>query len=154
MSAGQTTASTGWTGTGKEILLDRPIAATLVADYAATRKREELITLRQLAGRIASTTAPTKAQLPWLKLARFGEARTEKGSLRHDANVLSISGVEADYDGEQVSFEEAVETAIKADLLCLLYTSPATRLPSRAGGCCAPPRRNFHRGSAITCLAG
>jgi putative DNA primase/helicase len=127
MSAEQTTASTGWTETDAESPLDRPIAVTLFGDYAATRKREELTTLRHLAGRIASTTAPTKAQLPWLKLARFGEARTDKGSLRHDANLMTITGVEADYDGEEVSFEDAVEIATKADLLCLVYTSPSHR---------------------------
>ncbi|MCR0985283.1 YfjI family protein [Roseomonas populi] len=125
MSAEQATISLGRTEADPRDLFDRPVAVTLFGDYAATRKGEELTTLRHLAGRIASTTASTKAQLPWLKLARFGESRTEKGSLRHDANVLSISGIEADYDGERMSFEEAVEVATKADLLCLIYTSPS-----------------------------
>ncbi len=33
----------------------------------------------------------TKA-LPWLKLARFGDLLSPKGSLRHDRNVLTIDG--------------------------------------------------------------
>ncbi|HEY8613244.1 MAG TPA: hypothetical protein VIL69_18420 [Roseomonas sp.] len=108
-----------------ESLLDRPFAVTLFRDYVAASKREEWVTLRCLADRVTSTTAARKDQLPWLKLARFGESRTDKNSLRHDANVLAITGAEADYDGEQVSFEHAVEIATKADLLCLVYTSPS-----------------------------
>ena len=103
----------------------RPLAVTLFQNHAATSKREGYVTLRAMADRIASTTAPSKADLPWLKLARFGDAKTAKGSLRHDANLLAISGVEADYDGEQLSFDQAIEIATKADLLCLLYTSPS-----------------------------
>lgn len=105
--------------------MERPFAVTLFRDYAAADKREETYTLGSLASRVVNTTAPRKDLLPWLKLARFGEIRTDKASLRHDGNVLAISGIEADYDGEEVSFEAAVEIATKADLLCLLYTSPS-----------------------------
>jgi hypothetical protein len=47
--------------------------------------------------------APEKARPPWLKLARFGNARTEKGSLHHDRKVIVCSCVEAYYDGERRS---------------------------------------------------
>lgn len=105
--------------------LDQPIAVTFFENYAAIQKHEEAYSLRSLASQIQTVTAPEKSRLPWLKLARFGEARTQKGSLRHDANVLAITGIEADYDGGEVPFEVAVETASKSDLLCLLYTSPS-----------------------------
>lgn len=105
--------------------LDRVLGVTFFQDYGATTRREGTTTLRSLADLIARTTASRKDQLPWLKLARFGETRTEKGSLRHDANLLTISGLEADYDGGELSLDEAVEIATKADLLCLLYTSPS-----------------------------
>ena len=72
-----------------------------------------------------TATAPSKPQLPWLKLARFGELRSDKGSLRHDANVLAISGIEADYDGEEMPFDEAVERLAKAGVLAMVYTSPS-----------------------------
>jgi hypothetical protein len=48
--------------------------------------------------------------------------RTHRGSLRHDANIVSISGIEADYDGEVMSFEEATKIAVAARLSALLYT--------------------------------
>ena len=41
------------------------------------------------------------------------------------ANVVSISGIEADYDGEEISFEEATKIVEAARLSALLYTSPS-----------------------------
>src|SRR5260221_8657004 len=101
------------------------IRVTFFDSFAAMKKHEALVTLAALAARIQSTTAPAKDKLPWLKCARFGNGRTSKGSLRHDSNVLGVSGIEADYDGENVSFDDAVDTAQKAGLLALLYPSPS-----------------------------
>jgi len=39
--------------------------------------------------------------------------------------VTNIGGIEADYDGEKVSFDEAVEIVSKAGLEALIYTSPS-----------------------------
>ena len=36
-----------------------------------------------------------------------------------------ISGIEADYDGEEMTFDNAVEIAEKGDLACIIYTSPS-----------------------------
>ena len=105
--------------------LDRPFTITIFDNAAAGRKREAHHSLRSLANLVQDTSAAAKAKLPWLKLARFGEARTKKGSLRHDANLLIISGVEVDYDGEQTPFAEAVERVTNAGLLALIYTSPS-----------------------------
>jgi hypothetical protein len=100
---------------------------TFFSDYAAERKREASFTIGGLAELIRTTCGPTKGSLPWLKLARFGDAKSDRGSLRHDRNLIAVSGIEADYDGEQVSFETAVEMAEKAGLRCILYTSPSHR---------------------------
>ncbi|WP_052403016.1 phage/plasmid primase, P4 family [Muricoccus aerilatus] len=105
--------------------LDRRFTVTFFRNYAATDKREEQHSVRSLAGCVQSVTAPRKDQLPWLKLAIFGDIRSDRNSLRHDANVQAISGIEADYDGGEMPFEAAVEIATKADLLCLIYTSPS-----------------------------
>jgi hypothetical protein len=70
-------------------------------------------------------TAPSKLQLPWLKLAEFGEARTEHDSLRSDENMLRLSGVEGDYDGEVISVEEAAAALKVAGIAAILYTSPS-----------------------------
>ncbi len=44
--------------------------------------------------------------MPWLKLASFGDTKSEKNSLRHDVNV-PVNGIEADYDREQLAMEDA-----------------------------------------------
>lgn len=101
------------------------VAFTIFSSYAAASKQELNETLRELSDRIRSATAPAKEELPWIKLARFGQQRTEKNSLRHDANVLEITGVEADYDGESISFDQALDTLGFAGLTAILYTSPS-----------------------------
>ncbi len=100
------------------------VAVTYFSDSAASEKREAWRTLSELRQEILETAAPQKRELPWLKLATFGSKRTLKNSLRHDANVLQVYGLEADYDAEAVSFEDAVERLTKADILALAYTSP------------------------------
>jgi putative DNA primase/helicase len=105
--------------------LDRPFAVTTFKNYAAATKREEPWTLRTLAERIRATTASKKEALPWLKLARFGDIRSDKNSLRHDGNVQAITGLEGDYDGEKITVAEAVEKLEKAGILAMVYTSPS-----------------------------
>lgn len=69
--------------------------------------------------------ADSKAELPLIKLARFGDDRTRKGSLRHNANMLAIEGVEGDYDGGKLSVERAAAKLRKAGLSAVIYTSPS-----------------------------
>jgi hypothetical protein len=101
------------------------ITITFFANHGATSKREVRLTLRELEELIRTTTAPSKEQLPWVKGARFGDQRTAAGSYRHNANVLAVSGIEGDYDGERISFDEAVEILRRAGILALIYTSPS-----------------------------
>lgn len=68
---------------------------------------------------------PTKAACPLLKLATFGDARTAKGSLRHDANVTGIYGVEGDHDASTMTPEEAILLLQQAGIEALIYTSPS-----------------------------
>jgi hypothetical protein len=97
---------------------------TLFRDYGAGAKWERKTTLSALAEKISEVTRSTKDELPWLKLACFGDKRTAKGSLRHDANIKWVSGVEADYDASRVTFGEAVELVEKLGLMSIVYTSP------------------------------
>ena len=99
-------------------------AVTFFTDYAAATKREALVDLADLVRRIETATAATKEELPWLKFARFGDLRTEKNSLRHDANMLAVTGVELDYDNEIISVDEALERLGAAGVLSVVYTSP------------------------------
>ena len=100
---------------------------TVFDNAAATGRsthRHEL-SLLQISSLIQHACAPTKSRLPWIKLARFGELRSARGSLRHNANVQSISGVELDYDGESLGFDEARTKLKKLKCRALMYTSPS-----------------------------
>lgn len=106
------------------------IAITFFYDQFAKRKREERLSAVQLAARITKVSQPTKERLPWLKCARFGDRRSDKDSLRHDANVEAITGIEGDYDakpvnGRLITFEEAVERVRGARIAAIVYTSPS-----------------------------
>lgn len=112
--------------------LDRPLTVTFFTSFAASEKREEILSLRAIAPRIKTTTHALKAKLPWLKLARFGEIRkvkegvpVERQSLRNNDNVATISGVEADYDAEIVTVDEAAAILRSAGVAGMIYTSPS-----------------------------
>jgi hypothetical protein len=104
---------------------DHAIKLTIFPNFGASTKRDEELSLTQLTDRIARATAPQKSSLPWVKLATFGDLRTDRNSLRHDRNVLAITGIEADYDAGLVTFEEAVQSVQEAGILAIVYTSPS-----------------------------
>src|ERR1035437_4164477 len=93
-------------------------------EFAKTLDAKDML-LPDLRDLILKETASTKDKLPWLKLATFGDKRTAKGSLRHDDNVNSISGIELDYDGEAMAFDDAVVIIKRTRLQALVYTSPS-----------------------------
>lgn len=104
---------------------DLSMTVTFFENEAARTKREERCTISALASRIYAATAPAKAALRWLKCAKFGDHRSEKDSLRCNANVLACSGCEADYDAGKVAFQVAVDCLRSAGIACIVYTSPS-----------------------------
>lgn len=111
--------------TGDNCGCDLPLAVSMFADVKAQRIEPNHLSLRQLQDRLNSTTARDKAALPLVKLGTFGDARTDKGSLRHDANLLRVSGVEGDYDAGAVSPQDAAERLRQAGIAALVYTTPS-----------------------------
>jgi hypothetical protein len=83
--------------------------------------------LADVAAAIPGRTAARKDGLPLIKLARFGTAISRKGSLRHNANVESIEGLEGDHDAGTMSVEQARECLEVAGLAGLIYTTPSHR---------------------------
>jgi hypothetical protein len=78
---------------------------TLFADVYGQDLIDKEMSLEELRDLVLTTTARQKTQLPLLKLANFGtERNAESQSLRHNANVTSVTGVEGDYDAMQVPF--------------------------------------------------
>ena len=103
----------------------RTVRVTFFPDEAAQSLRTADLTLPQLADRIAKQTAASKMELPWLKLAIFGNKRSEKNCLRTNANVLQITGIEVEHDAGEISFDTAIAVMRKAGIRSLLYTSPS-----------------------------
>jgi hypothetical protein len=101
-------------------------AVTTFSNVASKSKDELSLTLSELESRLVNAGPfDSKSQCPLFKLARFGDVRTVKNSLRHNDNVLSISGVECDYDGKKISIDEAHQLLKSAGIKALLYTSPS-----------------------------
>lgn len=71
-----------------------------------------------------------KGLCPLFKLSTFGDIYSPKGSLRHDANVLAISGVEGDHDAETMTPEDAYWRLQNAGVQALIYTS-ASNAPGK-----------------------
>lgn len=53
---------------------------------------------------------PTKAACPLVSLARYGDTRSARGSLRHDANIIETTGLVGDYDSGHM--KPATATAV------------------------------------------
>jgi hypothetical protein len=105
---------------------DRRFVVTFFSDVYGQDLTEKEMSLDELRDLVLTTTARQKSQLPLCKLANFGtERNAESQSLRHNANVTSVSGVEGDYDAMQVPFDQAVELLSQAGLKSLVYTSPS-----------------------------
>ena len=103
----------------------RTVKVTFFPDEAAQSISIADVTLSQLADRIAKQTAASKMELPWLKLAIFGNTRSNKNCLRTNANVLQITGIEVEHDAGEISFDTAIAVMRKARVRSLLYTSPS-----------------------------
>lgn len=52
-------------------------------------------------------TFPDKASCPWVKMATFGDKRTNQNSLRSNDNLIEIYGIEGDYDGKALQMDTA-----------------------------------------------
>ncbi len=114
-------------GNGGASALDRPLEMTRFRDPHARSKRTVRKSLRDFAVIIPQRVAASKEALSLIKLGAFGDQTTRKGSLRHNANLRTIEGVEADYDGEVMSIAQAAAKLDDAGIAAVLYTSPSHR---------------------------
>lgn len=111
--------------TEKADLSTHKVRITFFENQSASNMTREELTLAELGERITSTSAPTKARLPWLKGATFGSKRSRHGSLRNNGNVLNFSMIHLDYDKQEISPENGVERLKKAGFAGMIYSSPS-----------------------------
>ncbi len=112
-------------------ILDRPITVTRFLDQKAKKKREDVWSFRDIARYAKQHRKANKADLEWIKLATFGDEPSNNGSLRYDRNMLSITGVEGDYDLGAMTPETAAEKLKAAGIASLIYTSHRTDIRIR-----------------------
>jgi hypothetical protein len=103
---------------------------TKFADVLAYALTVEDIEIERLKEAIEAATAPVKEQLPLGKLATFGTLPSPPdaggkggGSLRWDGNVLTVTGIEGDYDGEAMPIAEARDRLNAAGLAFVIHTT-------------------------------
>ena len=117
----------------------RKVTVTFIKDETGAEMRRVDMTLPQLAEHIRFTTAASKMALPWLKLALFGNKRSENNSLRTNDNVLQITGIEVEHDAGEIAFGTALATILKAGGSAASSTRRRPTFPtSRSDGasCC------------------
>lgn len=129
--------------------LDMLLPVTIFRDVKARSAIKRRISLRQLEGELRATHAVGKSGLPLLKLAEFGTMKTPSGSLRHDGNMLTVSGIEGDYDAGQVAPELAAARLRAEGVAALIYTSthhtaasPRWRVLAPLSGSISPAERD------------
>ncbi|MEC9312929.1 MAG: VapE domain-containing protein [Pseudomonadota bacterium] len=103
--------------------LDRPLSWTQFPDQRAKTMKAMESSLREMAAEIPKTVRSEKGKLPYRKLATFGPDRSSKGCLRHNANVVNVTGVEGDYDLGKITPEVARDRLEDAGVAALIYTT-------------------------------
>lgn len=117
---------------------------TRFTDKSATHKRELDHSWSELGDHILNSGPfAAKALCPWIKLAEFGDKKTMRGSLRNSQNIVSIIGVEGDYDGEQMQPAQAISLLERAGIKALVYTSPSHRPEAPRWRVLAPLSHSF-----------
>ncbi|MFN6996116.1 MAG: PriCT-2 domain-containing protein [Aquincola tertiaricarbonis] len=134
------------------------VTFTVFDDVSAARARQQDLDWPGLVKMIEGNRLyPSKSACPLIKLATFGDRRTPKGSLRSDENLVAVTGVEGDYDGEVMTPREAADRLRTAGITAIVYTSarhgvvtegrngskggPRWRVLAPLGHACAPDDR-------------
>jgi predicted P-loop ATPase len=109
----------------KTDIASHKVGITFLPTKSGSSMTAKAVTLAELRDLILAAEGETKGRLPWLKGARFGDKRTPKGSLRHDANVIGFDMIELDYDKEVMGLDEAIIAIKAANIRALIYTTPS-----------------------------
>lgn len=90
-------------------------------------------------------TAHKKAGLPLLKLGTFGDIKTARGSYRSNNNLMTMCGVELDYDSELVPMTTCVRLLKDRGLEAVVYPSPSHTAERPRYRVLLPFSKEFHR---------
>ncbi|MEL6284575.1 MAG: AAA family ATPase [Pseudomonadota bacterium] len=87
--------------------------------------REGRHSLRDLESLVQTSGAKSKDRMRHIKLSRFSGETTPKGSHRHNAGHVAVTGIEADYDAGDMPLDKAVHALAQAGVAALVYTTPS-----------------------------
>ena len=85
-----------------------------------------------------------KAESPLVKFGVFGDTPTAKGSLRHDDNLLEVTGLEGDYDAGKVTPEAAQRLLDAAGVQAVVVTTHSSTPEKPRWRVFAPLARPIH----------
>ncbi len=139
-----------------------PVRYVVFPDVSATSLEQVAGTWGEFAAWVQGLPASdTKEACVLVKGATFGNKRTAQGSLRHNDNMQQVYLIEADYDAEVISMEEAANRLRGADIEALLCTTarhsttaPRWRVFAPLFMSCAPAERKRHVGALNGALGG
>ena len=106
--------------------LTTPVRWTRFPDQWAASKADQESSLIEFAEQILETRRRSKGALPWFKMAPFGDRKDlapNGNCYRCDANVLEVTGIEAEHDAGTMTPGEAARRVAGAGVSCLIYTS-------------------------------
>ncbi|UQY83669.1 phage/plasmid primase, P4 family [Ralstonia pseudosolanacearum] len=103
------------------------VRITRFDDVAGTQAKMLETSFEHLAEQLCNPPKmyPSKQACPLLKMATFGDEATNKGCLRHDANVRGVWGVEGDHDDGSMTISDAAARLDLAGIRAVLFTTPS-----------------------------
>lgn len=123
--------------------VDRRIRVTVFLDKFAKTKKERVIRFRNLLPLMEKRSAARKSLLPFIKLATFGDEKSDAGCYRTNDNMISIDGIEVDYDAGTMSLDEAMELVRAAGVAAIFYTSASHTPDNPRWRCLCPTSRTL-----------
>jgi hypothetical protein len=120
--------------------MDAPVTLTLFPDLAGRQASEHATTISGLADWLEYQIPeyPDKTACPLISLNRYGDQRTEKGSLRHNANIIEATGVIGDYDAGEMSPAEAAAVLGLVGIEAIIVTTASHGLKGNRWRVIAP----------------
>ncbi|MEM7667225.1 MAG: AAA family ATPase [Pseudomonadota bacterium] len=110
---------------GSPSALTRKLPVSLFPDLSGDSCERAELSLHEIAQRIENTRADSKNRLPLLKLATFGDRKSDKGALRHTGNIEAVHGIEGDHDAGTLSIADARDKLSAVGLAGLIYSTPS-----------------------------
>lgn len=101
-----------------------PLRWTVFRDVHSTFAQEGVGVWADVVSLLTSDRAyPSKSACPLFKGATFGSERTAAGAIRSDTNMQMVWIIEGDYDGAEVSVDQAIEMLERHHIRALVVTT-------------------------------